>query len=122
MGRHTLCLEFTRKYHNDIQTGCIDHFTGGERITKNRKEKRAYVEIIIYAPAVAYEINLSAGNNVTLDELRKIAAQWVHERTNGRFMVNEDNILLREKTSSCFFGERLIEEMGVESNELFYLF
>lgn len=122
MGRYPLFMEFTTNKCKGMETRCLVDITGGECITQNRNETRPYVEIIVYAPAVSYEINLLAGTKVKLDELRRIAAEWVHERTNGRFPVHEDNILLREKTSSCFYGERLIEEMGIEPNEMFYLF
>lgn len=91
---------------------------GGDDHTKNRES----VSIMVVAPALQVSMDLIVATCVRIDELTQVVATWMQEKTNRRYIAHTMSRLVRKRTKSVCAGTMTIEELGINTNETFYLF
>lgn len=94
---------------------------GGEYISQDRI-KQKNIRIMVRSPAVQNSMDLEVSCAVSLEELRLVISEWMSEHTNGRYVNTKHSLLVRKCNGEIMHGERTLEEIGVSTNELFYLF
>lgn len=78
--------------------------------------------VTIIAPSVQLSMDLAVAPIVSGDELCRVCALWIEEKSQKRYIAYSGSILLRKRTQSVFMGTQTLSARNVENNEIFYLF
>ena len=78
--------------------------------------------LTIIAPSVQLSMDVAVAPIISGDELCRICAQWIEEKSHKRYIAYSGSILLRKRTQSVFFFFFTLSVRNVENNEVFYLF
>lgn len=78
--------------------------------------------LTIIAPSVQLSMDVAVAPIVSGDELCRVCARWIEEKSQKRYIAYSGSILLRKRTQSVFIGTQTLSVRNVENNEIFYLF
>ena len=94
---------------------------GGGLISQNHNALTAMRMIQVRAVLIQTSLDLQVGDQIRGAELREVCVEWFKEQ-NCRCQNPHEALLIRAANQSVLAMNQTLGELGVENNEVFYLF
>lgn len=94
---------------------------GGGLISQNHNALTAMRMIQVRAVLIQASLDLQVGDQIRGAELREVCVEWFQEQ-NGSCLIPHEALLIRAANQSVLAMNQTLGELGVENNEVFYLF